>query len=501
MSKTFDNLQPYLDKSMALETARHLFEWDDQTLAPFEAAEYTSKVVGILSDEYMKSLINDDVRRLLKKLNEEKEQEELTAKERAIIKELNKIYEQLESIPPEEYRTFNELTLVANRAWTKAKKDNNYEYYAPYLKKIIEYKKKFAGYRAKKGQEPYEVLLGDFEECFGIKELDIFFEKIKREIVPLLRQVSEKSDTIDKSYNFLKYDIDKQREFNKYLCGYLGFDFNKGVVAESTHPFTLNLHNHDVRITNKYLENNLESAMFSVIHETGHALYEMNIDDSLTQTLAGGGASMAMHESQSRFFENIIGRSEAFWTPLYSRLVETYPENLKDIGLEQFIKGINKAEPGLIRTEADELSYSLHIIIRYELEKAIFTGEADVDRLPELWNKKYQEYIGLTPSNDAEGILQDIHWSYGEFGYFPSYAIGSAIAAQLYAKIKELMPMDDYLKEGNVTPIREFLRDSVHKYGLTKSTNQILRDVTGEEFNADYYVNYLKEKYKKLYSL
>lgn len=501
MSKTFDMLQPYLDKAMAIDTARSLFDWDDQTAAPFESGEYTAKVVGILSDEYMKCLINDDVRKLIKKLKEDKEKEDLTDKERAIIKELDKTYEQLESIPPEEYRAFNEHALVSNRAWTKAKKDNNYEHFAPYLKKLIEYKKKFAGYRAKKGQEPYEVLLGDFEECFGIKELDIFFDKIKREIIPLLKQVAKKTDTIDKSYNFLKYDVDKQRTFCKYLSGYLGFDFNRGVIAESAHPFTTEFHNHDVRITNKYIENNLESAMFSIIHETGHALYEMNIDDSLTQTLVGSGASMGMHESQSRLFENIIGRSEAFWEPIYEKLVETYPENLRDISLKHFIKGINKSEPSLIRTEADELSYSLHVIIRYEIEKAIFAGEADVDKLPELWNKKYQEYLGLTPANDAEGILQDVHWSYGEFGYFPSYAIGSAVSSQIYAKIIELMPVDKYLKEGNITPIREFLRDKIHKYGATKDTNQILKDVTGEEFNADYYVEYLKDKYESLYSL
>jgi len=256
-----------------------------------------------------------------------------------------------------------------------------------------------------------------------------------------------------------------------------------------------------VRITNRYIENNLESAIFSVIHETGHALYEMNIDDSITLTPVGTGASMGMHESQSRFFENIIGRSEAFWTPIYQKLVDTFPENLKNVSLKQFIKGINKAEPSLIRTEADELSYPLHIIIRYEIEKMIFSGEADVDKLPEIWNKKYEEYLGITPTSYSNGVLQDTHWSYGEFGYFPSYAIGSAVAAQLYAKIREIMPFEDYLKEGNLTPIREFLRDNIHKYGATKNTNQILMEVTGEEFNADYYVNYLKEKYEKLYEL
>ena len=501
MNKTFEKLQPYLDKAMAFQTARNLFEWDDQTQAPFEAADYTSKVVGILADEYMKCLVNDDVKKLVKKLQEPKEQEELTQKEKAIIKELSKTLKELESIPPQEYKEFNELTSISNRAWAKAKKDNNYEYYAPYLKKIIEYKKKFAGYRAEKNQDSYEVLLRDYEECFGIKDLDLFFEKIKKEIVPLLKQVSKKADTIDKSYNYLKYDIEKQKEFCRYLSGYIGFDFNKGVIAESAHPFTLNLHNHDVRITNHYLENNLESAMFSIIHEGGHALYEMNIDDSLTQTLVGTGASMGMHESQSRFYENIIGRSEAFWAPIYNKLVDTYPENLKNISLEHFIKGINKAEPSLIRTEADELSYPLHIIIRYEIEKMIFSGEADVEKLPQLWNKKYEEYLGISPQNDAKGILQDTHWSFGEFGYFPSYAIGSAVASQLYAKILDLMPFEDYLREGNLTPIREFLRDNIHKYGATKNTNQILKDVTGEEFNPDYYIDYLKNKYEKLYEL
>ncbi|HWT74572.1 MAG TPA: carboxypeptidase M32 [Mobilitalea sp.] len=501
MSKTFEKLQPFLDKSMALQTARILFEWDDQTVAPFEAAEYTSKVVGILSDEYMKSLINDDVRKLLKKLQEEKEQQELTDTEKAIIKQLAKIYEQLESIPPEEYRAFNELTSVSSRKWAKARKDNRYEDFAPYLEKIINYKKKFAGYRVKGDKKPYEVLLGDYEECFMIRELDIFFDKVKAEIIPLLKEVSKKAETIDKSYNYLRYDTEKQREFCKYLAGYVGFDFNRGVIAESAHPFTTNLHNHDVRITDRYMEDNLESAMFSIIHESGHAIYEMNIADDITQTLVGGGASMGMHESQSRFYENILGRSQEFWEPIYDKLVAAYPDNLSKITLEHFIKGINKAAPNLIRTEADELSYCIHIIIRYEIEKMIFNNEVTVDKLPEVWNQKYQEYMGITPATDTEGILQDTHWSWGEFGYFPSYAIGTAVASQIHACMQDKMPLDNYLKEGNLTPIREFLRDNIHKFGMVKNTNDILKYVCGEDFNPDYYVKYLKEKYTKLYSL
>ena len=239
MSKTFEKLQPLLEKTMAFQTARTLFEWDEQTYAPFEAADYTSKVVGILSDEYMKSIINDDVHKLLKKLQEDKEQEELDDKEKAIVKELAKTYEQLESIPPEEYRAFNELTSIANHKWSKAKKDNRYKDYAPYLEKIINYKKKFAGYRIKDDKKPYEVLLSDFDECFMIKELDLFFGQVKAEIIPLLKEVSKKSESIDKNYNYLAYDVEKQKKFCIFLAGYIGFDFNRGVIGRKCTPIYL----------------------------------------------------------------------------------------------------------------------------------------------------------------------------------------------------------------------------------------------------------------------
>ncbi len=499
MNKTFEKLQPYLDKATALRVTNNLFEWDVQTIAPFEASSYTSKVIGILSDEFQKCFINDDVKKYLEKLEEDKISEQLTTCEKAILKELKKTIKQLESIPPKEYREFSELVTVSNHIWAKAKKSCCYDDFAPYLDKIIDYKKKFASYRVKGEQTPYEVLLSDYEECFDIKRLDAFFDQLKEEVIPLLQEVAKKADSIDKNYNYLTYPIEKQIEFCRYMAGYIGFDFNRGVIGESAHPFTMPLHNHDVRISDRYAQNNLESAIFSIIHETGHALYEMNIDDALSLTLVGMGTSMGMHEAQSRFYENNIGRSREFWEPIYDKLKAVYPENLSDISLDHFIKGINKSAPTLIRTEADELSYCLHIIIRYELEKMIFDNKITVKELPEAWNKKYKEYLGIAPENDSDGILQDTHWSCGEFGYFPSYAVGSAVAAQLHMHMKDIMPLDQYLKEGNLTPIREFLRDSVHKYGAVKNTNELLKDITGEEFNAKYYINYLKDKYQKLY--
>ena len=286
---------------------------------------------------------------------------------------------------------------------------------------------------------------------------------------------------------------------NRRLAEHVGFDFTRGVIKESVHPFTTNLHNKDVRITTAYREHNLESALFSTIHESGHALYEMHIADDLTATPAGSGTSMGMHEGQSRLFENNFGRSRAFWVPLFQDLKDTFPKQLADVDLDTFILGINKSSPSLIRTEADELTYSLHILIRYEIEKMIFEKDMDVDKLPEIWNKKYEEYLGVTPEKDSEGILQDIHWACGNFGYFPSYALGTAIAAQIYAHLKHVMPLDDYLRAGNFQPINEYLKEHIHCFGKTKTTNEILQDMMGEDFNPQYYVDYLKEKYEELY--
>lgn len=501
MNKYYERLKPYIEKAMALQTALALFEWDNETGAPKEAGEYTSQVIGTLSDEYYKTYINDEVKALLDKLQGKREQETLTDTQKAIVKEIAKIDEALRPIPSQEYKDFSTLTAKSSSVWAKAKMDNAYQKYAPVLKEIIEYQKKFAKYRKHGKQKLYDVLLNDFEPGFNMEQLDIFFDKIKTELVPFIKEVEKKKDTIEKSYNFNKYPIEKQREFCKWISSYMGFNFNRGIVAESAHPFTTNLHNHDVRLTNHFQEEGLEDAIFSAIHETGHALYELGVKDEFTLTPVGTGTSMGMHESQSRFWENVIGKSEEFWTPVYSHFVETFPQQLKNVPLKDFVKGINKSTPSLIRTQADELTYPLHILVRYEVEKEIIENGMSVDRLPEIWNKKYKEYLGVEPLTDAEGILQDIHWATGEFGYFPSYALGSAIAAQIYYYMKQAMPLEEYLKEGNLLPIREFLKEKVHQYGKSKTTNEILMEMTGEEFNADYYVKYLKEKYQKLYHM
>lgn len=501
MNQYYEQLLPYLERSHAYQVALALLSWDTETLAPLSAADYTAKYVGILSEEAYHVLICDEVETLLKKLSAKKEQAALTVSEQANVRLLQKEYKKLSCIPAKEYREFSELCAAAQPLYCRTKQNGKFEDFASTLEKLIDYTRRFASYRAEKGENIYDILLNEYEEGFTTEILDDFFSKIRESIVPLIKKVIPKNDIIDKSYNFQYYPEDIQSGFCRFVSGYLGFDFNRGVIGESEHPFTTSLHNHDVRFTNHFYDDNLESSIFSAIHETGHALYEMGVEDALTGTPAGSSISMGMHESQSRFYENMIGRSREFWEPLFPKLKETYPKELANVSLDNFIAGINKAEPGPIRTEADELTYPLHILIRYELEKDIFSGACKVADLPKLWEQKYKEYLGITPESASDGILQDIHWAMASFGYFPSYAIGSAIAAQLYDYLKQRMPLTDYLKEGNTVPIREYLRDHIHKYGAVYPTNELLKQVTGEEFNPDYYIRYLTEKYTKLYQL
>lgn len=501
MSELFKRLQPSLDKVSALSAALTLFSWDNSTAAPKAAIENTSKAIGILSGELYHTLINDDTKQLLAELSTDSEQAQLSFQEKAIVKTLNKQFRQMAAIPPEEYQAYNMLLAKAYPVWENAKDKNDYASYAPVLEEIITYTKKFASYNRKDGQALYDVQLDDFEEGFTMEILDDFFLKLRTALVPLVHKISQKSDFISTDCLHQSYDVDTQKKFCHFLAEYIGFDFDRGIMAESEHPFTTNLHNHDVRITNHYLENQLDSAMFSVIHEGGHALYEMDIDDAITMTPVGNGTSMGMHESQSRFYENNLGRSRQFWKPIYSKLQEAYPAQLGDVSLEQFYRAINHAQPSLIRTESDELTYPFHIMIRYEIEKMIFAGTVTVSELPALWNQKYQEYLGITPENDTVGILQDMHWAGGSFGYFPSYALGSAIAAQICHHLETVMPLKSYLEEGNLKPIQEYLKEHIHRFGQCKNTQELLQDMTGEGFNPDYYITYLTEKYTALYEL
>ena len=287
----------------------------------------------------------------------------------------------------------------------------------------------------------------------------------------------------------------------------IGFDFNKGVIKESEHPFTLNFNNKDVRITTHYYEKNILSSIFSTIHEGGHAIYEQQIDDIVSETVLGEGTSMGIHESQSRIFENMFGRNINFLKNIFNKFDELFDVRSKGIEVEDFYKIVNTVSKSLIRIEADELTYPIHIMIRYELEKEIFSNLDEtesseyIDYLANKWADMYEEFLGVRPTTNSEGILQDVHWSSGLFGYFPSYALGSAYAAQIYNSMNKEFSIEENLSNGNFDNINSFLKDKIHKFGKSKTPNELLILATGEAFNPDYYINYLKEKYRKIYGI
>lgn len=497
MNQAYKELLPYLERAMAFKTALILVEWDNETLAPEQAVSYTARMAGTISAAYQEIITGSELTTRLKACEQETQ---LSETEAAVVREVREEVDDLSCIPPEEYREYKELISESGRIWSKAKNDRDFQAFVPTLKKIIEFEKKFASYRAGDGQKLYDVMLDHYEKGFHMEQLDQFFEQLKTELVPFLKQISESKTEISDDFLTGDYPEGTQKELSKLVSAYVGFDFAKGVLAESAHPFTTALHNHDVRMTTHYSDN-VSSSLFSVIHEAGHAIYELGIDDNLTLSFVGQGASMGMHESQSRFFENIIGRNEAFWVPLYGRVQELFPEQLGNISRDEFVAAVSKVQPGLIRTEADELTYSLHVLVRYELEKMLIEEDLEVEKLPGIWADKYEEYLGIRPEHDAEGVLQDIHWAQGSFGYFPSYALGSAFAAQIYTHMRKSMDIESLLKEGELSQVREYLREHIHQYGKLRDSRRLIRDMTGEEFNPDYYVQYLKEKFSNLYRL
>lgn len=486
-------------KIKALSFVWYLTSWDSETEAPIKCFDLRSEQTGVLAEIEHDILMNEQNKQIVYSLFEQKDQ--LPKELKKEISDLYKSLKKKELIPINELIEYEKLLSKSTSVWTQAKIDNNYELFKPYLEKIISFNRNYVKYLETDKMKGYDILLDEYEEGSNVKFYDEFFTLLKKEIVPLVKEITSQKQSLNEEFTKKKYNIEKQKSFCKYLMQVMKFDFNRGLMKESEHPFTSGFGTTDVRITNHYYENLLTSSIFSVIHESGHALYEMQCNPELNDTLLGGGASMAMHESQSRFYENIIGRNKEFWVQHYPILQKTFKKELKDTTINDFYLYINKVENSLIRTEADELTYPLHIMIRYELEKGLMNGTITTDELPQRWNEMYKEYLGIDVPNDSQGVLQDVHWAGGSFGYFPTYALGSAYAAQFYHEMKKDINVDEIIKNEDLTKINEWLKNKIHFYGQTKTPEEILVSATNEKFNPKYYIDYLKDKYKKIYNI
>jgi len=475
--------------------------FDQQTVAPKneQAVNTRSKAFGFFALKSYEHFTSPEYQQLVKDLEAVKP--ELSPVMQRRLQLVRKELDVLTKIDPKEYQEYAMLLTKAQVAWEEAKESNNFSLYAPYLEQILVFVRKFAGYRQTTPGPLYNVLLDEYEEGSTMEMLDGFFDTLRKRIVPLLKKIQASNTNIKDEFLSKHYPKNDQLAFAEYLLPILGYDLGFGALAESAHPFTSSMSPYDVRVTTHVYEDNVTSSIYSTAHEAGHGIYEQNIGADLKETNLGGGAAMSIHESQSRFYENIVGRSLGFVKVIYPELQKRFVEQLEGVSAEEFYKAINQAQASFIRTESDELTYSLHIMIRYELEKQLISGTLEVKDLPQAWNKLYEEYLGITPPNDKLGCLQDVHWSGGAFGYFPSYALGNAISMQLVNTMNKTMDVDAIIASGQLDPLKEWFTKNIYVYGKLYPPFELLEKVTGEPLNPNYYCDYLEAKFGAIYNV
>ena len=483
-------------KQLAFGHAMGIISYDGATVAPKGTAGNRAETLGILSEEMYKLSTCNETVELLDELNARKD--ELDTKHRRIVEVMHKEIEDMRKIPMDEYIAYEKLRVEAEDIWWRAKEANDYPLFMPYLEKLVESTRRIAQYTHPE-MPVYDALLDQYEKGLTREKCDRFFDTLRRELVPLIHQVAN-AQQVDDSFLTGSFSLDKQRELSDYVMQILKLDRAHCGIGETEHPFTTGFTKYDVRITTHYHEDNFASSLYSVVHEGGHALYDLHPADDLAYTVLGGGVSMGVHESQSRFYENIIGRSLPFVSLIAPKLRELFPAiaNRSD---EELYKAFNKAQPSLIRTESDELHYCMHIMVRYELEQKLFDGTLNVADLPTEWNRLYKEYLGIDVPNDRVGVLQDTHWSGGMFGYFPSYALGSAYGAQMLSKLQETIDVNAVIASGDLTPINAWLEANIWQYGGLYEPDVLLEKALGKAFDPMYFVNYLKEKFTAIYNL
>ena len=491
--KSLKDLQMH---EFAYSQAMDTLYYDGVTGAPSETWAPRGKTLSILSEEAYKLSTGAEAASLLDFLSAHAD--ELTEAEKRVVELKQKDFRTMKRIPMDEYVAYSELLNEAQNVWRKAKEASDYAMFEPYLSRIIAAKRRFAAL-VEPDMDAYDYMLDKFEEGLTQEKCDAFFGALRARLVPLLAKTAA-AEQPDDSMLGVRFPLSAQKELSDYVMDVMGIDRAHCGISTTEHPFTINFSKYDVRITTHYHEDDFASSMYSVIHEGGHALYELHTADEFAYTELGTGDSMGIHESQSRFFENILGRSKEFINFLYPELIKLCPE-LGGHTADELYRAVNRAQPSLIRTEADELTYYLHIMVRYELEKGLISGEISTRELPEKWNALYKEYLGIDVPDDARGVLQDSHWSGGQIGYFPSYALGSAYGAQMLSKMKQTVGVNICMSKGNFAPINAWLEDKIWKYGRLYTPQTLLEKAVGEPFDPLYYIEYLEAKIKDVYGV
>ncbi len=495
-----DELFRLLQEATDLEALQALADWDQQTGMPEGASEVRANqaatLQGLIHERWTSPRLGD----LLNKLEGVVAQASFTDADRGLVRQARRRYDHSTKLPRKLVEEMERARVISHDAWVRARANNDFASYAPCLEQTVRFQREVAdlyGYK----ENRYDALLDIYEPGLTASAAEQFFAPVRDVSISLLQRIQASGKKIDTSFLQGNFSEAQQKLLAEKLLTRIGYDFSRGKIAISAHPFTTSIGApQDVRLTVRYSDS-LPMSMMAALHEGGHALYEQGCAPTLVRTPIAGGVSMGVHESQSRLWENAIGRSEAFWQGQYGLVQEIFPQPFQQISVRDFARGLNHVEASLIRVEADEVTYNLHIIIRFELEKALINGEITVESLPRLWNEKYRTYLGIEPDSDTDGVLQDVHWTFG-FGYFASYTLGNLYGAQIYRSLRNsFADFDQRLAAGETAFILKWLDKCIYKFGAIYQPGELMKRVTGEASNPQYFVQYLTEKFSQLYEL
>lgn len=476
-----------------------LLGWDTQVNLPPGSYGGRSEQISLMQKLIHEKLISEKISKLI---TECEKLDNLNTTDSAMVREARREYDHEVKIPTELITEIAKTSVLSHQAWEKAKEKSDFSIFKPLLSKMIELEIEVAN-KLDTGPTLYSTLIDLFEPGATYEWIKSVFDNLKPRLIKIIDKLAASNDKPDFSIITREYNPEKQWNFSVEVLKKLQFDTNIGRQDKSVHPFTTTLSSTDTRITTRIKEDFFSMGIFGSIHECGHALYEMGYKREIHDTILADGASMGIHESQSRMYENIIGRSIEFWTYWFPILKNNYfKDTLKDVGLDKFYRAINTVQPSYIRVEADEVTYALHIILRFELEHDIIEGKINTSEIPSIWNEKFENIFAIPVKNDSQGVLQDVHWSGGAFGYFPSYALGNLYGAQIYSDALKKNPSlpDDY-KRGEFTNILAYLRENVHQHGRIYQPRELVKRITNEDLNADYFLKYIENKFYPIYHI
>ena len=492
----YDALLERAKRWNAVGSAAGVLGWDQQVMMPEGGTPARSKQLSALSSVRHDMLTDEETADLLAELADA----DLTDEQAAVVREIRREHERADAVPVELVEQISEASSEALPAWEEARAEDDFATFAPHLERQVELKREYAEH-VDPDRDPYAVLFEEYEPCLSIDRAEAILEELRETLVPMIDAIRESDRDLAVDTFEGTFPTDDQETLAREALETVGYDFDRGRLDVSSHPFTSG-NQFDCRVTTRFDESDPLAAVGSTIHEFGHAQYNLGLPQEHWGTPLGESRDLSVHESQSRLWENHVGRSRAFWELFLPTFKERFPET-DDATVEDAYEAVNQVyEDNLIRVEADELTYHLHIVVRFEIERDLVRGDLAVEDVPETWNDKYEEYLGIRPETDAEGCLQDIHWSHGNFGYFPTYSLGSVMAAQLYAAAdREIDDLEGSIADGDFDPLREWLGENVHRHGSRYETNELVKRATGEDFSAEAFLEYVEGKYGELYDL